>query len=161
MNASLSAPLRLLLVALGVALTGCEYDAPLSPQPEGPIDEMVLGSWRSADAAFRVRRFDSNHYVVVCNDRLYRGWHTPVAGLRLVTLQTLEATPAKFIYMTYEVSAPDGPLLLRFVSHDVIDKSLRDPAAIRRAIEMNARNPKLLGTLGPFRRAEPQSGTDP
>ena len=143
----------LLIVAAG---SGCDYNVPLATEPGRAIDERLIGRWASDKSLVRISRYDTHHYIVVLDEGVCRAWHTPVAGLDLVTLELLDGKPGTrtFLFLDYELTGGGDQLALRFISHDVIDKTITDTASARRAIETNAKHPKLLGALPQMRRVK-------
>lgn len=146
---------KLLFSAFAIAsllLGGCDYEVPLSEKPERAIDGRLIGEWVSPDSWIKVRPFDTDHYVIVHNGALFRGWHSTVAGLSLVTVQALEDKNRRYAYLAYEISADGRRLDLRFVRDDVVSKKIKDTAGMRKAVEQHAKHPELLSDLIPFTR---------
>jgi hypothetical protein len=132
--------------------TGCEYEVPLTAQPNRAIDEKLLGNWLSPDGWMAIRAFDAQHYVVSYNGSFYRGWHSTVAGQAFVTLRSLDAKSPKFTYVTYALTRDDRRLDVRVVRDEVLSKEIKDSAAMRAALEQVAPNPALLTEAVPFSR---------
>jgi hypothetical protein len=137
---------------LGLLLAGCDYDVPLSAQPDRPIDEKLIGNWISPDGWMTVRRFDADNYVVFHNGTMYRAWHSTVGTRGFVTVQSLEPDRKKYAYHTYSLTAGGRRLDLRFVGEEVVPKSIKDTAEMRQVVERHAADPKLLSDPVPFTR---------
>ena len=152
--AALRRALILFIAAAGLLLAGCDYTVPLSAKPDRKIDERLLGEWISPSSWMKVRRFDAENYVVYHNGTAFRAWHSPVAGLPLLTVQELESKPGstKFAYLSYDVTGDGQRLNLRVVRDEVVSKKINDTAAMRQAVEQHARHPELLTEEIPFSR---------
>ena len=142
----------LLAGALGclLALSGCEFDVPLSAEPDRDVDARLLGEWVSPDGWMVVRRFDAGHYVVFHNGTLYRAWHSSVAGRDFITVQSLGKPEPKYYFFGYTVDAERGRLDLQVVLDQVLPRTITDTAALRAALERVASDPRLLGKPVPF-----------
>ena len=143
-----------LLALASALLAGCEFDVPLSSHPDRPIDEKLLGNWSSPDGWAKLARYDAQNFVLLYNGGIYRAWHTPVAGLDLLTLQRLDAASPKDHYLSYAWTGAGRRLDVRFVRDDLLDQHATDPAAMRQAIEQHAGHAKLLSQPVPFARLE-------
>lgn len=133
-------------------LGGCDYDVPLSPGPERAVERKLAGNWLSPHGWMMVRRFDADHYVVVHNGSAYRAWHSHVEGVAYITLQSLDREPARYAYLTYQLSGDGRRIEVRFVRDDVVPKTINETAAMRRAVAQHAGAAGLLSDPEPFTR---------
>ncbi len=141
-----------LLSLLCLLLAACDYQVPLSLRPDRAIDERFVGDWISPDGWMKVRRFDAENYVIYHNGAVYRAWHSTVAGLPLITLQSIETKETRFAYLTGTLSSGDDRLDLRLIRDEVVSKKINDIAAMRLAIEQHAKDPGLFTSAVPFSR---------
>jgi hypothetical protein len=133
-------------VALGLAfLAGCTYDEPITPKPTRKIEPRLLGDWKAAEDKdfMRVRKLDDSTYVLTYNEDLYRAYHSDVAGLQLVSVQSL-VDDRKYAYLTWKLSADGKVLSLRVVASKVIPDELKTSKAVQKALKENASNPALF-----------------
>jgi hypothetical protein len=152
LSPGLSRGLATAFVLAVLLLTGCDYDVPLTEKPNRAIDEKLLGNWLSPDGWMSIRAFDAQHYVVSYNGSVYRGWHSTVAGQALVTLHSLDAKSPKYTYVAYALTRDDRRLDVRIARDEVLSKEIKDPAAMRTALEQVAPNPALFTEPVPFTR---------
>jgi hypothetical protein len=75
-----------------------------------------------------------------------------VAGQALVTLQSLDAKSPKYTYVAYALTRDDRRLDVRIARDEVLSKEIKDPAAMRTALEQVAPNPALFTEPVPFTR---------
>ncbi|MEI6464206.1 MAG: hypothetical protein WCQ89_05750 [Verrucomicrobiota bacterium] len=139
-----SAGVRLALLILGLGLTGCEYDVPLTKEPTRGVDDRLTGDWIAKDGWMKVRPLDANGYVVFFDGKLYRAWHSTVAGLALVTVQDIETGKRKYSYLGYAVSDDGRRLTLRVVNDKLIPDETADSARVQKLFEQYARDPALF-----------------
>lgn len=149
--ARLCPALPLLLLLLLAA--GCEFEAPLSPRPEAPVDERLLGRWGAPDGWAKVSRYDAENYIIVYNGTVFRAWHSRVAGQDFLTLRNLEgAAPRHHFLHCRRVS--DRRIDVSFVREELVPRHERDPEAMRKAVAAGWGQPDLLGQAIPFTRLE-------
>jgi hypothetical protein len=139
------------LAAAGLlALSGCNYDVPVTPEPTRPVDGRLLGDWIRYDRdeqkieQLSVRKLDDSHYVVAIDGDIYRGFHTDHAKLPLVSLQDLNSGSRKFVYYAWQLSLDGAQLTLRRVAQEVIPETAKDTATIQRLLSDHATDPKLF-----------------
>jgi hypothetical protein len=139
-----------LLAATALLLTGCDYEAPLTPVPTQKLDARLLGDWVPAkkedanDPAMHVRAWDEATYAIAIEDDIYRVWHSDFAGTAFVSAQDLNSTARKFCLYTWALSADATQLTLRRVRTEVVPDKALTAAALQQAIKANLANPKLL-----------------
>jgi hypothetical protein len=138
----------------GVAISGCDYEAPITAGPTRKLDERLLGNWVSKDGKekMKVRKLDDSTYVGSYDGTLFRAFHSDVAGTAFVSAQNIDSAERKYIYVTYTVSADGDRLGMREVNTEVIPKGTKDPAGVRRLLQDNLQNPKLLKEEDQFLR---------
>ena len=139
-----SAGVRLALLILGLGLTGCEYDVPLTKEPTRGVDDRLTGDWIAKDGWMKVRPLAANGDVVFFDGKLYRAWHSTVAGLALVTVQDIETGKRKYSYLGYAVSDDGRRLTLRVVNDKLIPDETADSARVQKLFEQYARDPALF-----------------
>lgn len=133
-------------------LAGCDYEVPLTAKPDRAVDERLIGDWVSPDSWIKVRPFDTEYYMIFHNGGFFRGWHSTVAGLSLITVQSIEGEGKHYAYLAYDLSADGKRLNLRFVSDEIVSKKIKDTAGMQKALEQHAKHPELLSELTPFTR---------
>ncbi len=152
-----------LLAVTALLLTGCDYDAPLTPAPTHKIDARLLGDWVAVEKNagdevkdMRVRQWDDATYAIAIEDDVYRVWHSDFAGLPFVSAQDLNSADRKYCYYTWALSADGTHLTLRRVRTEVIPEKTMPGTAIQQLIKANLANPKLLDDPLVFTRMEPK-----
>lgn len=139
-----------LLGATALLLTGCDYDAPLTPAPTHQIDARLLGDWEPVkkddpkDPAMHVRQWDESTYAIAIEDDVYRVYHSDFAGTAFVSAQDLNSSDRKYCYYTWALSADSNQLTLRRVRNELVPEKTMPAAAIQQLIKVNLANPKLL-----------------
>jgi hypothetical protein len=147
-----------LVVTGGLLLTGCDYEAPLTPAPTHKIDPRLLGDWELVkkdnpnDPAMHVRSWDESTYAIAIEDDVYRVWHSDFAGTAFVSAQDLNSAGRKYCFYTWTLSADGSQLTLRRVRTELLPEKTMPAAAIQEAIRQNLANPKLLGEALIFSR---------
>lgn len=146
----------LALFLFSVALAGCVYDAPITAQPTGAVDERALGDWVSADGKNRlkVRRLNADECILALNGWLFRAWRSDVAGLTLASVQDIDTDRRRYAYVTWRVSADGLELRWRAVSRKVIPPEVKDSAAARRLLQANRENAALFDAEQVYRREQ-------
>jgi len=140
---------RALPLLLLVLATGCEFEAPLSPRPEAPVDDRLLGRWVAPEGWAKVTRYDAENYILVYNGTVFRAWHSRVAGQDFLTLRNLEgAAPRHHFLHCRRVS--DRRIDVSFVREELVPRHERDSEALRRAVAAGWGQPDLLGQAIPF-----------
>ncbi|MFZ9747516.1 MAG: hypothetical protein ACO3G4_12885 [Opitutaceae bacterium] len=132
---------------------GCEFEGPLSPRPEAPVEERLLGRWVTPDGWVKVTRYDAEHYVMVYNGTVYRAWHSRVAGQDFLTLRNLEG-PAPRHHFLHWRRVSDRRIDVSFVREDLVPRHERDPEVLRRAVAAGWGQPDLLAPAVPFIRQD-------
>lgn len=141
------------LLLLVLLATGCEFEAPLSAQPEAPVDERLLGRWAAPDGWAKVTRYDADHYILVYNGTVFRAWHSRVAGQDFLTLRNLEGSAPRHHFLHCR-RVSDRRIDVSFVREELVPRHERDPAALRRAVAAGWGQPDLLGQAIPFTRLD-------
>src|SRR5437773_4400301 len=127
--------LRVVGVAIALcspALTGCQYDVPITSGPTRKVHEQLLGDWTSSDGKekLRVRRLDDSTYVVYYDGDLFRAYHSDVGDTPFATVQDLNSNDRKYAFVVWKLSDDGSHLRLRNVSDKVIPKETKDSATI-------------------------------
>jgi hypothetical protein len=162
----MKARLLFLLLAALLALTGCNYEAPLTAKPTHQVDDRLLGEWVQPEEKdwMVVRRFDDSTYTIAYGkekpgDRpdLYRAFHSDFGGMAFVSVQNLQpgGDDRKYVYLTWSLSADGKKLTLRTVNTKVIPEQSTDTAGMQELIEKNLKNPALLNEEVVFVRLTP------
>jgi hypothetical protein len=140
--------LRITVTAALLALVACNYDVPLTTRPTRPVDSRLVGKWSLAPDK-------DEHlisYAIFYDGDLYRAYHSDVAGLPLISVQNLNDSERKYLYVAWSLPEDGKRLTLRSVSTDVIPPATKSRAAIVKLIAQNRENPKLLGEAGEYTR---------
>jgi hypothetical protein len=146
--------MRQLIPALcALALLSCDYELPLTAEPTRAADARLAGHWALVEPeqneAMDVRLYDDRNYVIAYRGDLYRGFHSEVAGLPLLSVQNLNDSERKWIFMSWELSENGKRLTIRAVRTEVVPVNTRD---LVKAIEKNRDNPALFGEPGVYVR---------
>jgi hypothetical protein len=101
------------------ALSGCEYEVPITSNPTRKVDERLLGDWTSKDGKdkMKVRRLDDSIYIVSYNGDLFRAYHSDVAKTSFVSVQDIDSADRKYAYLTWKLSDDGKRLGLRVVNN--------------------------------------------
>ena len=128
------------------ALSGCEYEVPITSNPTRKVDERLLGDWTSKDGKdkMKVRRLDDSIYIVSYNGDLFRAYHSDVAKTPFVSVQDIDSADRKYAYLTWKLSDDGKRLGLRVVNTKVIPNEIKDSAGIQKLLEKNLQNSELL-----------------
>jgi hypothetical protein len=128
------------------ALSGCEYEVPITSNPTRKIDERLLGDWTSKDGKdkMKVRRLDDSIYIVSYNGDLFRAYHSDVAKTPFISVQDIDSADRKYAYLTWKLSDDGKRLGLRVVNTKVIPNEIKDSAGIQKLLEKNLQNSELL-----------------
>ena len=128
------------------ALSGCEYEVPITSNPTRKVDERLLGDWTSQDGKdkMKVRRLDDSIYIVSYNGDLFRAYHSDVAKTSFVSVQDIDSADRKYAYLTWKLSDDGKRLGLRVVSTKLIPNEIKDSAGIQKLLEKNLQNSELL-----------------
>ncbi len=148
---------RLIALCCVLALFACNYDAPITSAPTHKIDKRLIGSWSLANTGEKtehltVRPYDDSNYVVWYDGDLFRAFHSDVAGMPLMSVQNLNDSERKYVYVAWQVSDDGQRLTLKAVSTDVIPTTVKDSAAIEKLFEANRDKPKLFGDSAVYTR---------
>jgi hypothetical protein len=132
-------------------LGGCEYEVPITAKPTRKVDERLLGNWTSKDGKdkMKVVRLNDSNYIVCYNGDLFRAYHSDVAKTPFVSVQNLDSAKPKYAYLAWKLT-DDGTLHLRNVNDKVIPDETKTSASVRKLLEKNLQNPKLLEDEGEF-----------
>lgn len=147
---------RLLASALCAAmLIACHYDLSLTPEPTRNVDARLLGTWTLMENGkperMEVRKYDDANYVIAYdNGEVYRAFHSDAAGMSLVSVQNLNDSERKWVFLSWDLSKDGHTLTLRAIDTNLIENG--DRAAMVKAIEANRDNPKLFGEPGVYRK---------
>ena len=161
----------LFLIVAGLIAAGCEYQAPLTDEHKLPVDPAVLGLWEpvpdgevSSDPdreRLVVLEYSATEYLVHYptdkDGQYFRGYPIKIAGVPCVQIQLIGSATGdvKKEARTYQVVSyklSNGELSLTTLNTAVVDKSLKDSAALRRAFEKNKNNHELFVNPGRFRK---------
>ena len=134
-----------LALILCLVITSCEYDVPVTKEPTRSLDDRLIGDWVAMDGWIKVRRLDASGYVIFHDGKLYRAWHSEVAGLPLVSVQDIDSDKRKFSYLGYALSDDGRRLTLRVVNDKLIPDDTKDSDRVKRLLEEHAHNPGLFG----------------
>lgn len=149
---------RVFAVAVSaVLLLSCDYTLPLTEEPTRKVNPALLGTWaplEEQDEAMTVRMYDDHHYVIATKGDLYRAHHTDVAGLPLISVQNLNDSDRKWLYVVWKLSADGSELTMRSVNVSVVPDGTRE--SILEAIAANRDNPKLFNDEGRWKRTSPK-----
>lgn len=128
------------------ALSGCEYEVPITSKPTRKVDERLLGNWKSRDGTdhLKITKLDDSNYIVSMDGDLFRAYHSDVAGTPFVTVQILDSPKPKYAYHTWKLS-DDGTLRGRLVSDKVIPDETKDSKSVQKLLTKNLQNSKLFG----------------
>lgn len=135
----------LLALMLCFVVTGCEYDVPVTKGSTRGVDERLLGDWIAMGGWMKVRRLDARGYVIFHDGKLYRAWHSGVAGLPLVSVHDFDSEKRKFAYLSYALSDDGRRLTLRVVNDQLIPDDTKDSNRVKTLFEEHARDPALFG----------------
>jgi len=147
--------LRCVGVAIGLcALTGCQYDIPITSTPTRKVQERLLGDWTSADGKekLKLRSLDDSIYIVYYDGDLFRAYHSDVADTPFATIQDLNSSERKYAYVIWKLSDDGKNLRLRNVNEKVVPKGTRDSATVVALLTKNAGNPELFGEEIEFKK---------
>ena len=144
--------LRIVALLCLFALSGCEYEVPITSNPTRKVDERLLGDWTSKDEKDRmkVRRLDDSIYIVSYNGDLFRAHHSDVAKTSFLSVQDIDSADRKYAYLTWKLSDDGKRLGLRVVNTKVIPFQIKDSARIQKLLEQNLQNSELLEEEGQF-----------
>jgi hypothetical protein len=161
----------LLMIVAGLLAAGCEYQAPLTEEHKIPVDPVVLGLWESVPDGggssdtnrerMIVLKYSETEYLVHYptgkDGQYFRGYPMKIAGAPCVQVQLIGAATGdvkkedrKYHVVSYTLS--NGELTLMTLNTAVVDKTLKDSAALRRAFEKNKKNKELFVNPGKFRK---------
>lgn len=152
--------LPVLFITACLALSGCNYDSPLTAKPTHAVDERLLGDWVSVDKdtgkteTMHVRRLDDSNYVISMDDDIYRAFHSDFAGTAFVSVQDLQVgrEDHKYVYFTWQLSADSSQLTLHGISTKVVPEDTKGRSAIQKLIKSNLTNPALFTDAPVFHR---------
>ncbi|MFI4910565.1 MAG: hypothetical protein ACIAQZ_02730 [Sedimentisphaeraceae bacterium JB056] len=163
-----------LLLAAGMVLVGCQYEAPLS-QPQGlEIDRGLIGSWlQSSDevkegkqpASVLVFEFTEKEYLISYSEDdqilYFRGYPVELAGepyLQMQLLGTAE-TPVGSDDRKYHLAKYDFDTeMMEFslLNTDVVDKTITDSDELKEMFLKNKDNKQLFSESSVFLRQMPE-----
>lgn len=150
---------------LGLLLTACVYETPLTPRHDIPIDQAVLGTWNlvsedDSDEQLRILRFSDTEYLVgnVDNDdELYfRAYAIEIAGVSAIQLEFLgdNKRPVRGDdrYLVASYRFVDGLLEVQTLNTELVDDELTDSESLKAAFIEHKENPELFNDPGLFER---------
>lgn len=160
----------MVVTAMVIVSTGCEYQVPLADKQDIPVDEAVLGLWEQLperDAAANpennmlVLKYTEKEYLVhypTGKDGMYfRGYPIKIAGKIYMQIQLIgtkdgdiEKKDRKYHVVSYVLS--DGQLEIKTLNSELVDKNLQDSAKLTEAFLKNKDNKTLFKDPGKFRR---------
>ena len=149
--------LRVVGVAIGLcspALTGCQYDVPITSGPTRKVHEQLLGDWTSSDGKekLKLRSLDDSIYIVYYDGDLFRAYHSDLSETPFATVHDLNSSDRKYAYVVWKLSDDGKHLSLRNVSDKVISKETKDSGLVLALLTKNAGNPDLFGEEIEFRK---------
>ena len=149
--------LRVVGVAIGLcspALTGCQYDVPITSGPTRKVHEQLLGDWTSSDGKekLKLRSLDDSIYIVYYDGDLFRAYHSDIGEISFATVQDLNSNDRKYAYIIWKLSDDGKSLRLRNINDKVVPKETKDSATVVALLTKNARNPELFGEEIEFRK---------
>jgi hypothetical protein len=155
-SSSLAWP-RIVGVTIGLcslALTGCQYDVPITSGPTRKAQEQLLGDWTSTDGKekLKLRSLDDSTYIVYYDGDLFRAYHSDVTETPFATVQDLNSSDRKYAYVLWKLSDDGKNLKLRNVNDKVVPKETKDSATVVALLTKNAGNPELFGEEIEFRK---------
>jgi len=150
--------MRRLLLAFALLAASCNYDVPISGTPSRHVEPRLIGAWTATGddgkaEHMTVREWDADHYAVQYDGDVFRAFHTDVAGLPLISVQDLNGSSRKYLYVTWRLSEDGKKLTLRAVTTDVVPESTRDSASVVKLIEKNRDNPRLFNEGAVYTRS--------
>lgn len=137
-----------------LALSACEYEVPITPNPTRKVQQELLGNWVSLDGKenMRVRRLDDSTYIVYYDGDLFRAYHSDLAEMPFASVQDLNSNDRKYAYVVWKLTDDGKRLTLRSVNNKVIPKETKDSAGVAALLTKNAHNPELFGEEIEFRK---------
>lgn len=164
-----------IVVALVLSFTGCEYLAPLSEEHTIAVDPAVVGLWEEVpegdrppdpDDRMLILKYSDTEYLVHYPTRkdemYYRAYPIKVNGISCVQVQLIGTADgdikkgdSRYQVVTYSISK--GELEIKTLNTDLVDKNLRDTASIKEAFLKNRDNKNLFTNPGRFRRVKIKS----
>ena len=149
--------LRVVGVAIGLcspALTGCQYDVPITSGPTRKVHEQLLGDWTSSDGKekLKLRSLDDSIYIVYYDGDLFRAYHSDVGDIPFASVQDLNSRDRKYAYVIWKLSDDGKNLRLRNVNDKVVPKDTKDSATVIALLTKNAGNPELFGEEIEFKK---------
>ena len=149
--------LRVVGVAIALcspALTGCQYDVPITSGPTRNVEERLLGDWMSTDGKekLKLRRLDDSTYIVYYDGDLFRAYHSDVGDTPCASVQDLNSNARKYAYIIWKLSDDGKSLRLRNINDKVVPKETKDSATVVALLTKNASNPELFGEEIEFRK---------
>lgn len=141
----------ILFITVVLFLTGCVYEAPLTPEHTIPIDRSVLGVWKPVpgkgkepgDVRMMVLRYSDTEYLVhypAGEDGLYyRGYPVRIGKVSCVQLEVIGTWEgpldgdAKELFCVASYSLADGELEVKVLNTSLVPKDLKGGEALKRA----------------------------
>jgi len=164
----------LVLIAVTLFITGCDYLAPLVVEHNIAIDPSVIGLWdevpegdKPPDPKDRmlILKYSETEYLVHYptgkDQTYYRAYPIKVDGVSCVQVQTIGDSEGdikeerKYHIVQYTVS--NGELEIKTLNTDLVDRDLRDTDSIKQAFLKNKDNKNLFTNPGKFRRVKVKS----
>jgi hypothetical protein len=148
-------PLRFALLAVALALAGCDYQVPLTSSPTRPVEPQVLGDWigiGDETDTLHLRQLDERTYIAVVDGDAYRVHHSDFAGLPLVSTQDLNSSDRKYCLYTWTLQDDGKRLVLRRVSTRVVSDEINASDELQRQLQLHLQDPALLSEEIAFRR---------
>jgi hypothetical protein len=132
----------------------CTYEVPITANPTRKIEVKLLGDWVSSDGKdkMKVRKLDDFVYIVSYGGDLFRAYHSDVGKTALVSVQDIDSSERKYVYLTWKLSDDGKELGLRAVNTKVVPKETKDSASVQKLLEKNLQNPDLFEEEGKFTR---------
>ena len=154
---------KILLSAMLLLLTGCDYEVPLSQTAASEADPALAGTWtgRSSDrkpAAMEIKTSGTGYtatYTEDGNSIILKGFGVSAAGLHLIQLELQNADHQnKYLFVKYELT-PEG-LAVHRLNPEVVSTKCKTTEELLGDIAVHRQNPLLFSEPLKFTRSVPQ-----
>ncbi len=158
-------------LVLGMTMSGCEFEAPLTQENSLPVDNALLGLWEPApddeepppEEEMMILKFSATEYLIhypTCKDGIYyRGYPIKIGDVACIQLQVLGnsrgpvAANFKELYhvATYRL-LDDGRLEIKTLNLNLIPSDLKTSEALCQAFLKNKDKKNLFTHPGLFKK---------
>jgi hypothetical protein len=161
------------LVAAGLFLAGCKYEAPFTTEHSIPVDSSVLGLWEPVpekggesfkDERMMILKYSDTEYLIhypVEEDGLYfRGYAIKIRDISCVQLQVIgnEDGPLKRdkkdIFHVASYLVENGELHVKMLNTELVSDELTESEALKKAFLKHKDDKNLFANPGRFRRVK-------